>query len=79
MLGVRRPSSQAPALVHSITGAGGLSTRTVVQAARRYDEYPEAGVLGLGRIERARIAAEQADDGEAVDALLLLRDREREG
>src|SRR5215207_3382038 len=42
VLGVLRPSSQAPALVHSITGAGGLSTRTVVQAARRYDEYPEA-------------------------------------
>ena len=35
--------------------------------------------LALGRIERARIAAEEADDGEAVNVLLQLRDRELAG
>ena len=57
----------------------GVAPDEVVEAARRYDEYPEAQALALGRIERARIAAEQANDAAAVDALLALRDREREG
>jgi hypothetical protein len=55
----------------------GVDPEEVVEAARRYDEYPESQALALGRIERARIAAEQADDGAAVDALLALRDLER--
>lgn len=56
----------------------GVDPEEIVEAARRYDEYPESQALALGRIERARIAAEQADDGAAVDALLALRDLERE-
>jgi hypothetical protein len=57
----------------------GVPPEEVVEAARRYDEYKEATALALGRIERARIAAEQANDAEAVDLLIALRDRERAG
>jgi hypothetical protein len=49
----------------------------VVEAAGRYPEYREPQALALGRIERARIAAEQANDAAAVDALIALADRER--
>jgi hypothetical protein len=48
-----------------------------MQAARRYDEYPEDRARALGRIEQARIDAEEANDAEAVDVLIALRDRER--
>jgi hypothetical protein len=51
----------------------------VTQAARRHQGHGEAVALALGRIERARIAAEGAGDGEAVDVLLQLRDRELAG
>jgi hypothetical protein len=57
----------------------GVSDEDVIAAARRFGEYPEAQALALGRIERARIAAEAANDGEAIDALLALRERERAG
>ena len=51
----------------------------VERAARRHQGHGEAVALALGRIERARIAAEEADDGAAVDVLLQLRDREVAG
>jgi hypothetical protein len=51
----------------------------VLEAAGRYTDHPEARALALARIERARIAAEEANDGAAVDALISLRDMERAG
>ena len=56
-----------------------IEPEEVERAARRHQGHGEAVALALGRIERARIAAEEADDGEAVDVLLQLRDRELAG
>ena len=56
-----------------------VSPDEVMNAARRYDEYPEATALALARIERARIEAEEANDGEADEALIELSDVEKSG
>ena len=57
----------------------GVSDDDVLTAARRFDEYDEARALALGRIQMARVAAEEANDGEAVDVLIALAERERAG
>jgi hypothetical protein len=51
----------------------------VVKAARRFAEHGERRALALGRIQMARAAAEQANDGEAVEVLIALRDEELAG
>ncbi len=57
----------------------GVSRDDVLKAARRFGEYDEARAIALGRIQMARAAAEEANDGEAVEALISLADREKAG
>ena len=57
----------------------GVSAEAVTEAARRYGEHPPDRALALARIEQARVDAELANDGAAVDALIALRDREQAG
>ena len=55
----------------------GVSPDDVLKAARRFDEYREAQAVALGRIQMARAAAEEANDGEAVEVLIALADLEK--
>lgn len=57
----------------------GVAPDDVRRAARRYAEHGEARALALGRTELARIAAENANDGAAVEALIDLHERELRG
>jgi hypothetical protein len=57
----------------------GVSPDDVLRAARRFDEYDEARAIALGRIQMARAAAEEANDGEAVEVLISLADMEKAG
>ena len=57
----------------------GVSSDDVLKAARRFDEYGEAQAVALGRIQMARAAAEEANDGEAVEVLIALADLEKAG
>jgi hypothetical protein len=57
----------------------GVAPDDVRRAARRYAERGEDRALALGRTELARVAAERANDGEAVEALIELHERELRG
>ena len=63
----------------SPTFVEGVSPDDVLKAARRFDEYGEAQAIALGRIQMARAAAEEANDGEAVEVLIGLADLEKAG
>lgn len=56
-----------------------VAPEDVRRAARRHAEHGEDRALALGRTELARVAAEQANDGEAVEVLIDLHERELRG